>query len=183
MTGIGVSLTGQAATALNGAFGVHLFSGGACAGNREDGAAARCRQPQGHRGDEARPLGRSAVGADHSRRHPVGRRPGNPGSGRFPLPGIKLSKHSTSAELTDFIIGLDKSPDLTAKTPAGRASIGKLDLSAAKLKVQPGKRKIDATGIKVKLTSAAASLLNGALGTSFAAGDLLGTASTSVVAK
>ncbi len=32
MTGIGVSLTGQAATALNGAFGVHLFSGGLALG-------------------------------------------------------------------------------------------------------------------------------------------------------
>lgn len=202
VTGIGVSLTGQAAAALNGAFGVHLFSGGLALGTaktvlqpgavnlKATGAtklvpSAAALSALTTAGVTPSAVGPATLGAGGFRFQVTGGRLSlDPFGGKIRHSGgIKLSKHSTSAELTDFVIGLDKSPDLTAKTPAGRASIAKLDLSTAKLKVQPGKRKIGATGIKVKLTSAAASLLNGAFGTSFAAGDLFGTASTSVVAK
>jgi hypothetical protein len=202
VTGIGVSLTGKAAAALNDAFGVSLFSGGLAVGSAktvlEPGAVNLKAAGETKLVPSAAAL--SALSTAGVTPSAVG--PATLGAGGFSFPvtggrlsldpfggkirhsgGIRLTKHSTSADLTDFVIGIDGTPDLTAQTPAGRASIATLDLSSAKLKVEPGKRSIGATGIKVKLTAAAAGLLNGAFGTSFAAGDLLGTASTSVLAK
>ncbi len=202
VTGIQVALTGKAAAALNQAFGVNLLSGGLVVGSSRTVLQPRVVDLKATGATKLVPSAGALSALTAAGVTPSAVGPATLGPGGFSFPviggrlgldplggrifhsgGIGLAEHSTSAELTDFTIRLDSSPDLTAKTPAGRASIATLDLSTASLKARPSKRRVSATGIKVKLTATAATLLNGAFGTPFAAGDLLGTASTSVIAR
>jgi hypothetical protein len=89
--------------------------------------------------------------------------------------GLRLTKHSTTVDLTDFIIQIDSNPDLTAQVGSSRVSILNLDLSQAQ--IQKGGTKVTITGAKATLTQDAATALNGAFATTaFTAGLLLGTA-------
>ena len=89
--------------------------------------------------------------------------------------GIALSKGATSVALTDFQIGIDDTPELTALVGGTRVPILSVDLSALKTDTTGGT--ITLTGAGLKLTAAAAGALNQAFGTTaFTEGLLLGTA-------
>jgi len=95
--------------------------------------------------------------------------------------GLSLSDGSTTVDLTAFMINLDSAPDLSAQVGSARVSILDLDLSGASIAVGAGDGTVRVTGVRAKLTAAAASALNAAFGTSaFAAGQLLGTTATHV---
>ena len=95
--------------------------------------------------------------------------------------GISLSKGSTTVDLRAFTINLDADPDLTAEVGSSRVSILDLDLTGASITVGAGDGTVRVTGVKAKLSAAAAGALNAAFGTSaFAAGQLLGTTATHV---
>ncbi len=89
--------------------------------------------------------------------------------------GISLTKGSTTVQLTDFEIGVDATPELTALVGGTRVPILSVDLSALKADTSGGT--ITLTGAALKLTAAAAGALNQAFGTTaFTEGLLLGTA-------
>ena len=93
--------------------------------------------------------------------------------------GIALTKGSTRVELTAFRILIDSTPDLVASVGGSRVSILSLDLSGLKVAVQG--RRITLSGVKAKLTKAAADALNQAFGTTaFKEGLVLGTTVTQV---
>ena len=96
--------------------------------------------------------------------------------------GIALSRGATRVELTDFTIGIDDTPDLTALVGGQRVPILTVDLSALKASVKG--RKITLSGAALKLTAAAAGALNQAFATTaFTEGLLLGTATVQATAE
>ena len=89
--------------------------------------------------------------------------------------GLALTKGATTVQLTDFEIGIDATPELTALVGGTRVPILSVDLSGLKSDVSGGT--ITLTGAALKLTAAAAGALNQAFGTTaFTEGLLLGTA-------
>ena len=89
--------------------------------------------------------------------------------------GIALTKGATTVQLTDFQIGIDSAPELTALVGGNRVPILTVDLSALKSDISGGT--ITLTGAALKLTAAAAGALNQAFATTaFTEGLLLGTA-------
>lgn len=89
--------------------------------------------------------------------------------------GISLTKGGTRVELTDFTIGIDDTPALSALVGGQRAEILTLDVSAVKAGVDGDA--IVVSGVVAKLTPAAAQALNAAFGTTaFTGGLTLGTA-------
>jgi len=96
--------------------------------------------------------------------------------------GIALSRGDTRVELTDFTIGIDATPDLTATVGGARVPILSVDLAALKADVKG--RRITLDGAALKLTAAAAGALNQAFATTaFTEGLLLGTATVKATAK
>ncbi len=95
--------------------------------------------------------------------------------------GVRLSDGSTTVDLTAFTINLDADPDLTAQVGSNRVSILDLDLSGASVTIGAGDGTVRVTGVKAKLSAAAAEALNSAFGTTaFEAGQLLGTTATHI---
>ncbi len=96
--------------------------------------------------------------------------------------GIALTRGSTRVELTRFTINVDSQPDLVASVGGSRVSILSLDLAGLKAAVQG--RRVTLSGVKVRLTKAAADALNQAFGTSaFQEGLTLGSTVTRVRAR
>ena len=92
--------------------------------------------------------------------------------------GISLTRGDTRVELRNFIINVDKAPDLTARIGSSRVSILDLDLSDAK--ITKSGRKLTIAGVKATLTKTAADALNAAFATdAFAEGLEIGTATVS----
>jgi hypothetical protein len=92
--------------------------------------------------------------------------------------GISLTRGDTRVELRNFIINVDKAPDLTARIGSSRVSILDLDLSDAK--ITKSGRKLTIAGVKATLTKTAADALNAGFGTdAFAEGLEIGTATVS----
>lgn len=89
--------------------------------------------------------------------------------------GISLTAGATTVTLTDFIINLDRRPDLTARINGGdRASILDLSLTGASLRLHSG---VKLGPVTAKLTAGAAAALNQAFGvTAFTEGLTLGQA-------
>lgn len=89
--------------------------------------------------------------------------------------GISLTAGSTTVTLTDFIINLDRRPDLTARINGGdRASILDLSFAGTSLRLHSG---VALGPVTATLTPAAASTLNAAFGvTAFTPGLTLGKA-------
>lgn len=95
--------------------------------------------------------------------------------------GITLTKGSTQVALSDFILRINRHPDLTAKLNGGtRASI--LNLSQAKVKIRG--RTVTITPVGATLTDGAAQALNQAFATTaFQTGLKLGTATVKAKLK
>jgi hypothetical protein len=92
--------------------------------------------------------------------------------------GISLTRGATRVELRNFIINVDKGPDLTARVGDARVSILDLDLSNAEISASG--RKLTIAGVKATLTKGAADALNAAFKTdAFKQGLELGTATVS----
>jgi hypothetical protein len=190
ITGVKVALTGAAAKALNATFHTALFkkglelgsvtvharpktvelTGGATTLALDQGAASALQSL----GITAAPIGSSSLS------FPI--TGGNVNAKTFAgtiahSGGISLTKGSTTVALTDFEIGIDDTPELTALVGGNRVGILTVDLSALKASVDAGK--VTLSGAALKLTGAAAGALNQAFGTTaFTEGLLLGTATT-----
>ncbi len=92
--------------------------------------------------------------------------------------GLSLTRGSTRVDLRNFIINVDKAPDLSARVGDARVSILDLDLSDAKITAKG--RKLTIAGVKATLTHDAAGALNAAFGTdAFQKGLEIGTATVS----
>lgn len=194
VTGVRAVLAGQAAKALNAAFGVDLFSRGLPIGKVSVRADAAEVAMAG--GSTALQLDPGTAGALES----LGVTPGvvepaSVGSDglNFPITGgklnaktfagkirhsggISLTAGSTTVELTGFIINVDAQPDLTAVVNGGdRVSILSLDLTDLDASVRG--RRITLGGVKASLSAGAAAALNQAFGVSaFTEGLAVGTA-------
>ena len=192
ITGVGVRLTGAAAGALNATFSTHMFkrglnlgtvavtakpktvalTGGTTTVTLDPGAAAALQSL----GVSAAPIGSDALA------FPItgGKLDAKTFAGTITHSGgIALSKGATTVQLTDFAIGIDSTPDLTALVGGTRVPILTLDLSALKADATDGT--ISLSGVALKLTAAAAGALNQAFGTTaFTEGLLLGTATAQV---
>ncbi len=193
-------LTGKAAAALNGAFGVKLFGKGLVVGKATvkaapaevllaggstalalDPAAASALQSLGVTASLVDPATAAADGFAF----PItgGKLNAKTYAGAVTHSGgIRLTKGSTSVELTDFTINVDDAPDLTAQVGGQTVSILSLDLSG--LTVQATGRAITLGGVKAALTKGAADALNAVFGTSaFSEGFVLGTATVKAQAR
>ena len=186
--GVRVTLTGAAAKALNATFSTTLFkrglrlgtvsltatpasvalTGGATTVTLDAGAGAALQSL----GIAAAPIGSDSLA------FPItgGRVDAKTFAGTITHSGgISLTKGATKIELTDFEIGIDDTPELTALVGGTRVPILTVDLSALQSSVDGGT--ITLTGAALKLTGAAAGALNQAFGTTaFTEGLLLGTA-------
>jgi hypothetical protein len=92
--------------------------------------------------------------------------------------GISLTRADTRVDLRNFVINVDKAPDLTARVGDARVSILDLDLSGAK--ITKSGRRLTIAGVRATLTKTAADALNAAFGTdAFAEGLDIGTATVS----
>jgi hypothetical protein len=198
--GVQALLSGQAAKALNAAFQTDLFAGGLPIGRvtvratpaqvelaggattlaLDSGAAAALASL----GVEAAPVD-PAGAASGGLSFPItrGKLDAKSFAGRVAHSGgIRLSKGSTSVELTAFTINVDSDPDLTALLGGQRVSILNLDLS--QLDAQVRGRRITLAGVRATLTGDAAQALNGAFSTTaFSEGLLLGTATVTARAR
>lgn len=194
ISGVRLKLSGKAAAALNGAFGVKLFAqglvvgkatvkatpaqvllaGGSTALALDPGAAAALASL----GVEASLVDPATAAADGFN-FPItgGKLAAKTFAGSVSHSGgIRLTKGATSVELTNFTINVDDAPDLTALVGGQRVSILALDLSG--LQVQAKGRAVTLGGVKASLTKAAADALNATFGTTaFSEGLVLGTAS------
>jgi hypothetical protein len=200
ISGVGARLTKAAAAALNGAFETKLFSRGLYVGKVSLRATPlEATLAGGQTGLVPDPAALDAIVAEGIT--PSAIAPATLGASGFSFPvtggsvntktlagsithsgGIRLSDGGTTVDLTDFTIQVDGAPDLTALVGGNRVSILDLDLSQAQTGVA-GKR-ISVTGVKARLTAAAAGALNSAFGTTaFTAGLLLGTASVQADAR
>ena len=106
--------------------------------------------------------------------------------------GLSVTEGDSSIVLRNLRIVLDEEPDLTALAsvnggPATRVSVADLEVDLSKVsKTASGKKRwIEAEDVVVKLNEVSAGALNATFGTTFAAGDTLGTADvkTRVVGK
>ena len=200
VTGVRAVLAGQAAKALNAAFGVKLFTkglpigkvtvkanpaevalaGGSTALQLDAGAAAALTSL----GVTAGVVAPATVESDGLNFPITGGKVNAKtfaGSIRH-SGGISLTAGSTVVELTEFIINVDADPDLTALVGGTRVSILNLDLSALDAKVSG--RQITLGGVKGTLTAAAAGALNQAFGvTAFTEGLTLGLATVKARAQ
>ena len=193
VSGVRAVLAGQAARALNAAFGVHLFRRGLPIGKVAVNALPAEVALAG--GSTALALDSGAAAALASLGITAGVvAPGSAESDglNFPITGgkvdaesfagrirhsggLSLTKGSTVVELTRFTINVDADPDLTALVGGQRVSILDLDLSALEASVRG--RRITLSGVRATLTAGAAAALNQAFGTSvFTAGLAIGTA-------
>ena len=92
--------------------------------------------------------------------------------------GLSLTRGSTRVDLRNFVINVDKAPDLTARVGDARVSILDLDLSDAAITAKG--RKLTIAGVKATLTDDAAGALNAAFSTdAFQEGLEIGTATVS----
>jgi hypothetical protein len=188
ISGVRVALTAAAANALNATFHTHLFrrglelgsvtvrarpssvelTGGETAVTLDAGAGAALQSL----GVTAAPIGSDSLA------FPItgGRLNARTFAGTIAHSGgISLTKGATRVELTDFEIGIDDTPELTALVGGTRVPILTVDLSALQSSVRNGT--ITLSGAALKLTGAAAGALNQAFGTTaFTEGLLLGTA-------
>ena len=195
ITRVRVSLTGAAAKALNATFSTHLFRAGLELGSvtvratpetvslasgtttvaLDAGAGAALQSL----GIAAAPIGSSSLA------FPITGGTVNAKTFAGSIThsgGIALSRGATRVELTDFTVGIDDTPDLTALVGGQRVSILTVDLSALKASVKG--RKITLSGAALKLTAAAAGALNQAFATTaFTEGLLLGTATVQATAE
>ena len=191
--GVRLKLTGKAAAALNGAFGVKLFAKGLVVGKATVKAApAQVLLAGGSTAlalDPGAAAALASLGVEASLVDPA---TAAADGFNFPITGgklnaktfagsvahsggIRLTKGGTSVELTSFTINVDDAPDLTALVGGQRVSILSLDLSG--LSVQAKGRAITLGGVKASLTKAAADALNATFGTTaFSEGLVLGTA-------
>jgi hypothetical protein len=89
--------------------------------------------------------------------------------------GISLTRGGTRVELTDFVIGIDDSPALSALVGGRRVEILTLDVSG--IRRSAGGRTVTVAGVVGRLTAAAAGALNEAFSTTaFQEGLTIGTA-------
>lgn len=96
--------------------------------------------------------------------------------------GILLARGDTRVALTDFVIGIDDSPALSARLGAVRVEILTLDASAAQRSIDGNT--VVVANVGASLTAAAAGALNAAFGThAFTAGLKLGTATVRGVTR
>ena len=199
--GVRAALTGVAAKAINGALGGGLVRPGLVIGTaRVVVLPSEVRVlPQGDTALTLDPGAVSLLGGAGISAAPIGPAT-SPAAGVLAFPitggslktagpagtvdhsgGIGLTKGSTTVDLTGFTINLDSNPDLTALVGSSRVSILDLDLSGASVATGASDGRVTVTGVKAKLTAAAASALDSAFGTSaFAAGQLLGTTASHV---
>jgi hypothetical protein len=200
VTGVRAVLSGQAAKALNAAFATTLFAKGLPIGS----VSVRALPAQVELAGGTTTLALDAGAAEALTSLGISAAPIAPGRAAedglaFPITGgkvnaktfagtirhsggIRLTKGSTSVELTEFTINVDQEPDLTALLGGERASILSLDLS--KLEATVKGRRITLSGVGAALTAGAAQALNGAFSTSaFAEGLVLGQATVSARAR
>ena len=190
---IRATLTAGAAKALNAAFGTKAFRGGLLLGTVRTeveladavfaGGATTLRldpaagQALTDLGITPGVVGDATAGPD-GLAFPItgGRVDAKTLAGTIPHSGgISLTKGSTRVELTDFTIGIDDSPSLSALVGGQRVEILTLDVSAIETDVRG--RTIVVSGVVANLTAAAAGALNQAFDTSaFKEGLKLGTA-------
>jgi Htaa len=187
-------LSGQAAKALNAAFGTTLFSQGLPIGR----VTVRAVPAQAELASGATTLALDDGAAQALQSLKIQAAPIDPASAEggglsFPITGgradagtfagavrhgggIRLSRGSTVVDLTAFTIRIDSSPDLTARVGGDRVSILNLDLSQLDASVKG--RRITLSGVRATLTAAAAQALNQAFSTdAFEEGFPIGTAS------
>lgn len=89
--------------------------------------------------------------------------------------GLELRTSSTAVRVKNFVIRLDRDPDLTAKVVGGpRISLLDLDLSEADIDVRRGR--ITVSGVAATLSEEGAAALNDAFGTNLAPGTPIGEA-------
>jgi hypothetical protein len=193
------ALTGAAAKAINATLGAKVAAGGLVLGRATvvalptevnvlaDGDTSLTLDPGaaallGGAGISAAPVGPATVGSGGSLVFPItgGKLATADLAGVIPHSGgIRLSDGGTTVDLLSFEINLDADPDLTALVGPDRVSILSLDLSGATIAVGKSNGRITVSGVKARLTAAAAGALNAAFGVSaFAEGQLLGTTVT-----
>jgi len=210
--GVRASLSGQAAKALNAAFGTRLFSRGLPIGRVVVRAVPAQAELAG--GDTILALDSGAGTALQSLG--ITAAPIDPASATgagllFPITGgkvnaatfagsishsggLRLSRGSTVVDLASFTITVDADPDLTALVGGSRVSILNLDLTQQararralavhQLDSQVSGRQITLSGARATLTAAAAAALNQAFGTTaFTEGFLVGTATVEAQAR
>jgi hypothetical protein len=195
ITRVRVSLTAAAARALNTTFSTHLFRAGLELGSvtvRATPASVALASGStsvtldAGAGAALQSLGIAAapIGSD-SLSFPItgGRVNTRTYAGSIEHSGgIALSRGATRVELTDFTIGIDGTPELTALVGGQRVPILTVDLAALQASVRG--RTITLSGAALKLTAAAAGALNQAFGTTaFTEGLLLGTATVRATAE
>ena len=185
---IRASLTGGAARALNDAFDVRLFRGGLRLGTVRTEIELADAVLAG--GATTLALDPGAAGALQS----LNITPGVAGLA-FPITrgkvdaatlagsiehagGISLTRGDTRVELTDFTIGIDDSPALSALVGGDRVEILTLDVSGIRRSARG--RTITVGNVVARLTAAAAGALNRAFSTdAFREGLTVGTATVS----
>jgi hypothetical protein len=198
--GVRALLSGQAAKALNAAFGTDLFAKGLPIGRVT--VRARPAQAELAGGVTSLMLDDGAAQALQSlniQAAPIDPATGGSGGLTFPITGgkanaetfagsirhgggIRLSRGSTVVDLTAFTIRVDSTPDLTAQVGQDRVSILNLDLSQLDASVKG--RRITLSGVRATLSAAAAQALNQAFSTdAFKEGLLIGTASVAARAR
>ena len=193
-SGIRATLTARAATALNRAFSTRLFRRGLAIGtvrteiNLRDavlGGGATTLAPD--------PLAGAALSALGITLGTVGGATTGPGGIGFPInggkvdatslagaithagSGISLTRGTTVVNLTDFVVGIDETPALSALVGSNRVEILSLDVSQIRRSVDG--ETIVVENVVASLTPAAAIALNQLFATTaFAPGLKLGTA-------
>lgn len=188
ISGVRVALTAAAANALNATFHTSLFKRGLELGSvtvrarpssveLTGGATTVTLDPGAGAALQSLGIAAAPIGSD-SLDFPItgGRLNARTFAGTIAHSGgIALSRGATRVELTEFEIGIDDTPELTALVGGQRVPILSVDLSALKSEVRNGS--ITLTGAVLKLTGAAAGALNQAFGTTaFTEGLVLGTA-------
>lgn len=190
-----VALTGAAARALNATFGVHLFRAGLELGGvtvrvkpesvaLASGSTSLTLDPGAGAALQSLGIAAAPIGSD-ALAFPItgGRVNAENYSGSIEHSGgIALTRGATRVELTEFTIGIDDTPELTALVGGQRVPILTVDLAALKASVRG--RTITLDGAALKLTAVAAGALNQAFATTaFTEGLLLGTATVKATAE
>ncbi len=200
---IRATLTAMAARALNSTFGTRLFKRGLAIGTVRTSIALRDAVFAGGVTTLAPDAGAAAALASlHITLGTVGAATSGPDGIGFPISapyskvdagtlagavnhygsGLALTRGATHVALTDFIIGIDETPALSARLGTERVEILTLDASAAQTSVDGGA--VVVANVGASLTAAAAGALNGAFGTTaFVEGLKLGTATVRGVTR
>jgi hypothetical protein len=202
-TNIRATLTATAARALNGAFSTRLFKRGLAIGTvstsiglrdavfaggvttlaPDAGAAAALASLRITLGTVgAATLGADGIGFPISAPYSRVDAATLAGSINHYGSGLSLSRGDTHVALTDFTIGIDATPALSARLGAQRVEILTLDVSAIQRSVDGNT--VVVANVGASLTAAAAHALNAAFGTTaFAPGLKLGTATVRGVTR